>query len=405
MQNKEVRFVKILILGAGYAGLMTALQLQKDLDDHNVGITLVNKHSYHYITTHLHAPAAGTVSTNRVKIELDDLIDREKINRVQQEVQEISLENKSVKLNNGQILTSDILVIALGSDIETFGIEGLKEHAFAIRSINSVRLIREHINYMFAKFKSEPNHPKYLTFIVGGAGFTGIEFIGELADRIPKLCKEFDVNPEIVRMINIEAAPNVLPGFDSRLVEHAVDVLKSKGVEILTNTPIKEVTLDGIILANGERIQSGTVIWTGGVRGNQIMDTLGLETIRSRAKVDPFLRAPGYEDIFIIGDSSIVFDESGKPYPPTAQIAIQQGEYVGRQIRSIIRNGELEDKPFQFQFRGTVASLGRGEAIGKVGKWKIKGLTASVMKQIIDNRYLYSIGGFPLVFKKGKFLG
>ncbi len=397
--------MKILILGAGYAGLMTALQLQKDLDDHNVGITLVNKHSYHYITTHLHAPAAGTVSTNRVKIELDDLIDREKINRVQQEVQEISLENKSVKLNNGQILTSDILVIALGSDIETFGIEGLKEHAFAIRSINSVRLIREHINYMFAKFKSEPNHPKYLTFIVGGAGFTGIEFIGELADRIPKLCKEFDVNPEIVRMINIEAAPNVLPGFDSRLVEHAVDVLKSKGVEILTNTPIKEVTLDGIILANGERIQSGTVIWTGGVRGNQIMDTLGLETIRSRAKVDPFLRAPGYEDIFIIGDSSIVFDESGKPYPPTAQIAIQQGEYVGRQIRSIIRNGELEDKPFQFQFRGTVASLGRGEAIGKVGKWKIKGLTASVMKQIIDNRYLYSIGGFPLVFKKGKFLG
>jgi len=396
--------MKILILGAGYAGLMTALQLQKDIDDHKVEIILVNKHSYHYITTHLHAPAAGTVPTNRVKIELDDLIDRGKINRVQQEVKEISLENKSVKLDNGEILTSDLLVIALGSDIETFGIKGLQEHAFVIRSINSVRLIREHIVYMFAKYKSDPR-PEYLTFIIGGAGFTGIEFVGELADRVPELCEEFDVNPELVRVINIEAAPNVLPGFDARLVSHAVDVLKGKGVKIRTNTPIKEVTSEGILLASGDEIKSGTVIWTGGVRGNQIMDTLGLETVRSRVKVDPYLRAPDFEDIFIIGDNSIVFDEEGKPYPPTAQIAIQQGEYVGKQINSIIRNGQIEQRPFQFQFRGTVASLGRREAIGKVGKWKIKGLTASVMKQIIDNRYLYSIGGFPLVFKKGKFLG
>ncbi|TCS83128.1 NAD(P)/FAD-dependent oxidoreductase [Tepidibacillus fermentans] len=397
--------MKVLILGAGYGGLMTALQLQKELDYNEAEITIVNKHSYHYITTHLHAPAAGTLPTNRVKIELDDLIDREKINRIQQEVVEISLENKSVKLKDGQILVYDVLVIALGSDIETFGIKGLKEHAFVIRSVNSVRLIREHIEYMFAKYKAEPDHSEYLTFIVGGAGFTGIEFVGELADRVPELCKEFDVNPEVVRIINIEAAPTVLPGFEPNLVEHAMEVLKGKGVEIRTNTPIKEVTAEGVTLANGEQIKSGTVVWTGGVRGNKIIDNLGIETIRSRAKVDPYLRAPGYKDIFIIGDSSIVFDENVKPYPPTAQIAVQEGEYVAKQIVSLIRNGEMKLKPFKFQYRGTVASLGRREAIGTVGRWKIKGMTASLMKQLIDNRYLYSIGGLPLVFKKGKFLG
>ncbi|MFV9511555.1 NAD(P)/FAD-dependent oxidoreductase [Tepidibacillus sp. LV47] len=396
--------MKVLILGAGYGGLMTALQLQKELDYNEAEITIVNKHSYHYITTHLHAPAAGTLPTDRVKIELDDLIDREKINRIQQEVVKISLENKSVKLKDGQILVYDVLVIALGSDIETFGIKGLKEHAFVIRSVNSVRLIREHIEYMFAKYKTEPNRPEYLTFIVGGAGFTGIEFVGELADRVPELCKEFDVDPKVVRIFNIEAAPSVLPGFDEQLVEHAVEVLKSKGVEFHINTPIKEVTAEGVILENGEEIKSATVVWTGGVRGNQLIDTLGIETIRSRAKVDFYLRAPGYKDVFIIGDSSIVFDENGKPYPPTAQIAVQEGEYVAKQIVSLIRNGEIKKTPFKFQYLGTVASLGRREAIGKVGKWKIKGMTASLMKQLIDNRYLYSIGGLPLIFKKGKFL-
>ncbi|MGA3513637.1 hypothetical protein ACE5SQ_19150, partial [Lactiplantibacillus plantarum] len=97
---------------------------------------------------------------------------------------------------------------------ETFGIEGLKEYAFSIRSINAVRQIREHIEYMFAKYKNEPHRTDYLTFVVGGAGFTGIEFSGELADRIPELCQEFDVDPSLVKIYNIEAAPTALPGFD-----------------------------------------------------------------------------------------------------------------------------------------------------------------------------------------------
>ncbi|KXG44159.1 NAD(P)/FAD-dependent oxidoreductase [Tepidibacillus decaturensis] len=397
---------KILILGAGYGGLTTALRLQKELHYNEADITLVNKHDYHYITTHLHQPAAGTVDPRRIKIDLDELIDKDRINFIKAEVVAIDIQNeRKVTLDNGQGLTYDILVIALGSEVETFGIEGLKEHAFTIRSINSVQLIREHIEYMFAKYKNEPGHPEYLTFIVGGAGFTGIEFVGELADRIPELCEQFEVNPKKVRIINIEAAPSALPGFDPQLVDYAIEVLKNKGVEFKINTPIKACTEEGVTLADGEEIKAGTVVWTGGVRGNKLIEMLGIETMRARIKVDEFLRAPGYQDVFIIGDNSIVFNEEGRPYPPTAQIAVQQGEHLAKQITSYVRNGKMDLKPFKFNLRGTVASLGKGEAIGKVGNRKMTGYTALIMKQLIDNRYLYSIGGLPLVIKKGKLLG
>ena len=125
---------------------------------------------------------------------------------------EIKREEKEVILEEWE-LSYDYLVIGLGSEPETFGIKGLKEYAFSIRSIDSVRQIKEHIEYQFAKYKNDPTREDYLTFIVGGAGFTGIEFIGELADRIPSLCQEFDVEREKVRIINIEAAPTVLTRF------------------------------------------------------------------------------------------------------------------------------------------------------------------------------------------------
>jgi len=397
---------KVLILGAGYGGLTTTLQIQKELKYNEAEITLVNKHDYHYITTHLHKPAAGTADARKVKIDLEPLIDRQKINFIKAEVVGIDIENeKKVTLHDGQVLDYDVLVIALGSDVETFGIEGLRERAFSIRTINSVQLIREHIEYMFARFKNEPERLEYLSIVVGGAGFTGIEFVGELADRIPELCEQFEINPDLVKIYNIEAAPNALPGFDAELVEYAVENLKNRGINFKISTPIKACTENGVILADGEEIKASTVVWTGGVRGNELVADLGMDNIRGRVKIDQYLRAPNHENIFIIGDNSIMFNKEGKPYPPTAQIAIQEGEHVARQIISYIRNDEITLTPFEFAYRGTVASLGKGEAIGKVGKWKMMGGTASFMKYLIDNRYLYSIGGLPLVFKKSKFLG
>jgi NADH dehydrogenase len=391
---------KIVILGAGYGGLLTATRLQKLLNYNEAEVTLVNKHSYHYITTWLHEPAAGTLHHDKCRIEIDTIINTNKVNFVQSTVESIEREEKKVKLTDGQELEYDYLVVGLGSEPETFGIQGLKENAFSIRSIDSVRLIKEHIDYLFAKFRNEPERTDYLTFIVGGAGFTGIEFVGELADRIPELCKEFDVDPSLVKIYNIEAAPTALPGFDPELVEYAMNVLEKKGVEFKINTPIKECNADGVVLADGEEIKSATVVWTGGVRGNSIIEKSGFETMRGRVKVDEYLRAPGHEDVFIVGDGALMFNPEGRPFPPTAQIAIQQGENCAANLVSLIRGGQLAG--FVPSLKGTVASLGKGEAIGIVGSKKIFGSTAAIMKKVIDLRYFYILGGLGLLLKKSK---
>lgn len=395
------RIPRIVILGAGYGGIVTAIRLQKELNYNEADVTLVNKHDYHYITTDLHMPAAGTGDPEKARVNILKLIDEFKVDFVKSTAVQIRPHEKKVILEDGT-LSYDYLVVGLGGEPETFGIPGLKEHALNIRSINSVRFIREHIEYQFAKYKREPERKDYLTFIVGGAGFTGIEFVGELADRIPQLCKEFDVDPSLVKIYNIEAAPTALPGFDPELVEYGMKVLADKGVIFKIGTAIKECTPEGVLIAGDEFIKAGTVVWTGGIRGNHMLDEAGFETMRGRVKVDPQLRSPQFDNIFIVGDCSIVINpENDRPYPPTAQIATQQGECCAHNLVAAIRGSAMKD--FKFINRGVVASLGRGEAIGIVGNKKFRGWFASVLKKLVDIRYLYIIGGIPLVLRKGRF--
>lgn len=393
------RIPRIVILGAGYGGIIAATRLQKELNYNEADVTLVNKHDYHYMTTHLHMPAAGTESTKNVKINILSLIDEFKIDFVKSTVVQIKPDEQKVILSDGT-LSYDYLVIGLGGEPETFGIPGLKEYAMNIRSVNTVNLIREHIEYMFARYKSEPHRTDYLTFVVGGAGFTGIEFVGELADRVPKLCKQFNVDPSLVKIYNVEAAPTALPGFDPSLVEYAMQSLEKRGVIFKLGEPVKECTPDGVILASGEEIKSQTVVWTGGIRGNRLVEEAGFETSRGRVLVDPYLRTKEKENVYVVGDNAIILNAEGRPYPPTAQIAMQQGETVAANLVSVIR-GEKQ-KEFVPQLKGTIASLGKRDAIGVVFKYKIKGFAAVLMKRLTDLRYLYILGGIPLVLRKGR---
>jgi NADH dehydrogenase len=397
-----VKVPKILILGAGYGGLMTAKGLQKNLRPGEAEITLVNQNSYHYITTKLHEPAAGTSHHDHARLPISSVIHPHRVKFIQDRVTKIDPEAKQVTLaEQKEPLVYDYLVIGLGSAPETFGIKGLLENAFFIRSIDSVRMIREHMEYMFSRYAAEKKD-ELITIVVGGAGFTGIEYVGELVDRMPELCREYDVPLEKVRLVNVEAAPSVLPGFDPELVEYATTYLKSKGVEFHINTPIAECTPEGVILKGGEEIKSATVVWTGGVRGNKLVEDAGIETMRGRVKVDGQLRAPGYENIFIIGDSSLIFPgENERPYPPTAQLATQQGQYLGKNLANLLHGNQMDT--FSYQAKGTFASLGRKEAIGVLGKnSKMFGFKASFIKRVTELRWLYLLGGVSLVLRKGK---
>ncbi|ARF70426.1 FAD-dependent oxidoreductase [Paenibacillus larvae subsp. pulvifaciens] len=395
------RIPKIVIIGAGYGGIVTAINLQKKLNSNEADVVLINKHDYHYITTQLHMPAAGTDHVDNSRVAISKLIDEFKVDFVKASVTELRPQEKSVVLDDGRTISYDYLVVGLGGEPETFGIPGLKENSLSIRSINSVRLIREHIEYQFAQYKLNQERKELLTIVVGGAGFTGVEFLGELVNRVPELCRMFDVDPSLVRIINVEAAPTMLPGFDPELVEYGMRLLEEKGVTFKIGVAIKECTTEGVLIAGDEFIKAGTVVWTGGIRGNHLLEEAGFETARGRIKVDPYLKAPGHDNIFIIGDCSLVINPEGRPYPPTAQIATQQGENCAYNLVATIRNKEL--KEFQYINRGTVASLGKKDAIGVVGSKKIKGSFASFMKRVIEWRYLYTIGGIPLVLKKGIF--
>jgi len=396
---------KVVVLGAGYGGLMTVTRLVKKIGVNEADVTLVNKHNYHYETTWMHEASAGTLHHDRCRYQIKDVINTSRVNFVQDTVKKIDKEGKKVVLETGE-LSYDYLVVALGSVPETFGISGLKEYAFSIANINSSRQLREHIEYQFATYNTEAEkRPERLTIVVGGAGFTGIEFLGEMGNRIPELCREYDIDRQQVRLICVEAAPSVLPGFEPELVDYAVNYLEGKGVEFKIGTAVKECTPDGIIVGKDdqtEEIKAGTVVWAAGVRGNPIIEESGFENMRGRVKVKPDLRVEGHDDIFVIGDCSLIInEETERPYPPTAQISMQQGETCANNLAALIHGKETET--FSFDNKGSVASLGEHDAIGVAFGRKMTGTTASMMKKIIDNRSLFMIGGPGLVLKKGKF--
>lgn len=402
-----IRKPKVVILGAGYGGLMTTVRLQKIVGVNEADIVLVNKNDYHYETTWLHEASAGTLHHDRVRYDIRDVIDRSKVQFVQGTALEVNKEEKKVILENGEI-DYDFLVIALGGEPETFGIKGLKEYAFGIVNVNSSRQLREHIEYQFATYNmEEEKREDRLSIVVGGAGFTGIEFLGELTNRIPQLCHDYDIDFHKVKITCVEAAPTVLPGFDPELVNYAVAQLERRGVEFLIGTAIQECTPDGIIAGKKDEdpieIKAQTVVWAAGIRGNSIIEKSGFEAMRGRVKVQPDLRVPGFDHIFIIGDCSLFINEEiNRPYPPTAQIAMQQGEVCARNLAKLIRD-QTDLEPFQPDIKGTVCSLGEDDAIGIVYNRKLTGVKASFMKKVVDNRSLYLIGGLSLVLKKGKF--
>ena len=235
-------------------------------------------------------------------------------------------------------------------------------------NVKAARQIREHIEYQFATWSlEEEKDDSRLTIVVGGAGFSGIEFLGELGNRVPELCKEYDVPAEKVRVLCVEAAPMVLPGFDPELVDYAVRQLESKGIEFSIGTPVVEATPEGVNIKKGEDefefIKAGTVIWAAGVRGNRLIEESGIENMRARVKVDKDLRAPGHDDVFIVGDCALMINEEvNRPYPPTAQIAMQQGDMCANNIIALMKGQPTSE--FVPDLKGSVCSLGDDDAIG-----------------------------------------
>ncbi|MCJ1778477.1 NAD(P)/FAD-dependent oxidoreductase [Mammaliicoccus sciuri] len=398
---------KVLVLGAGYAGLQTVTKLQKLVSNQDVDVTLINKNDYHYEATWLHEASAGTLNYEDALYPITNVIDRNKVNFVKAEVTKINKDAKTVETSNS-VFEYDILVVALGFESETFGIEGMKEHALQIENINTSRRIAKHIEDKFANYAaSKEKDENDLAILVGGAGFTGVELLGELTERIPELCKKYGVDQSKVKITCVEAAPKMLPMFSENLVNYVVKYLEDRGVEFKISTPIVACNEKGFVVkVNDEEqtLEANTAIWAAGVRGSKLMEESFDGVKRGRIVVKDDLSIDNYDDIFVIGDCSAVMAGEGdnkRPLPTTAQIAMQQGEHLAKNIKNIF-NGE-KTEPFVYDDKGTVCSLGSHDGVGVVMGREITGKKAAFMKKVIDTRAIFKIGGIGLAYKKGKF--
>ncbi|MFW3641494.1 NAD(P)/FAD-dependent oxidoreductase [Staphylococcus caprae] len=400
-QNRK----KVLVLGAGYAGLQTVTKLQKEISTDEAEITLINKNEYHYESTWLHEASAGTINYEDLIYPVESALKQDKVNFVVAEVTKIDRNAKRVETDKG-VYDYDVLVVALGFVSETFGIDGMKDYAFQIENVLTSRKLSRHIEDKFANYAaSKEKDDKDLAILVGGAGFTGIEFLGELTERIPELCSKYGIDQSKVKITCVEAAPKMLPMFSDELVSYAVNFLEDRGVEFKIATPIVACNDKGFVVeVNGEKqqLEAGTSVWTAGVRGSHLMEESfeGVKLGRIINKQD--LTIEGHDDIFVIGDCSAFIPEGEeRPLPTTAQIAMQQGEHVAKNIKHIL-NGEAKED-FHYVNRGTVCSLGSHDGVGIVYDRDIAGKKAAFMKKVIDTRAVFKIGGIGLAFKKGKF--
>ncbi|KTW22807.1 NADH dehydrogenase [Staphylococcus xylosus] len=396
---------KVLVLGAGYAGLQTITKLQKQISADEAEITLINKNDYHYEATWLHEASAGTLSYEDLLYPVESVVDKNKVNFVKAEVTKIDRNAKKVETDAG-IFDFDILVVGLGFESETFGIKGMKDHAFQIENILTARKLSRHIEDKFANYaSSKQKDDKDLAIIVGGAGFTGVEFLGELTDRIPELCNKYGVEQSKVKITCVEAAPKMLPMFSDELVNYAVSYLEGKGVEFKIGTPIVAANEKGFVVKvndKEEQLEANTVVWAAGVRGSKLMEESFEGVKRGRIVTKQDLTIEGYDDIFVIGDCS-AFIPAGeeRPLPTTAQIAMQQGEHTSKNIKNVL--GGQPTQEFDYVDRGTVCSLGAHDGVGVVYGKDIQGKKAAFMKKVIDTRAVFKLGGIGLAFKKGKF--
>ena len=231
---------QIVILGAGYGGLLTALTVRKYLNKDEAEVTVVNQYPTHQIITELHRLAGGTIAEQAVSMPLEKLFKGKDIDLVISKVESFSVDKKEVKLANGDLLSYDALVVALGSQTGFFGIPGLEENSMVLKSVNDANKIYNHIEDRIREYAKTKNEAD-ATIVIGGGGLTGVELVGEIADNFPKIAKQYGVDFKDLKIKLVEAGPKILPVLPDHLIERATASLEKRGVEFLTGLPVTGV--------------------------------------------------------------------------------------------------------------------------------------------------------------------
>jgi NADH:ubiquinone reductase (H+-translocating) len=387
--------VRIVILGAGYAGLRVAMDLAEARRSGDLGeaeVMLVDRYEYHQVITWLHEVAAASVDPETGRVPLERLFKEGGLEIIQGAVRGIAPREQRVLLEDGEAISYDRLVVALGSETVWPPIEGLREHALPMRWWDEAMAIREAVLNTFAEAaetEDEAERRRLLTIVVAGGGYTGCQLVGEFAHWVPELADQYNLSLLELTLRQIEMTDRLMPGWDENLADRAERILRRKGVQILLNSPLESMNATTMTIEGKSPMPYGVLIWAGGVSAPSLLKESGFATgTQGRAEVDEFLRAKDFPDVYIAGDCALWMNDD-EPLPATASHALRQGEYVARMLRRELQGkGLVRYQPTEL---GLVVSLGGNDGVGTALGIPLSGITAGILKEGIESWYLSTV--------------
>jgi NADH dehydrogenase len=375
---------RVLILGGGFAGLVATQTLKRA----NVDITLLDKRNFHLFQPLLYQVATGSLSPAEIAAPIRAVFSHQKnVEVLLGEAVDIDPDKKNVLLTDGGIFPYDTLLIATGSQSSYYGNDQWRENAPSLKSVEEATTMRHKLLYAFERAEraeTVEEERAWLNFVIVGAGATGLELAGALAEIAHHTLKhDFRrIRPQEARIILMEGGPRVLAPYPEDLSAKAEKLVKHLGVEVMLGAFVTNIDADGVSYKHGEisgTVPARTVFWAGGVTATpfarKVAQRLNAETDRSgRFKVNPDLTLPNHPEIFVLGDLALAHDEKGNPLPGVAQVAIQGGRYAGKLIKARLAGRKLP--PFKYFNKGDMAVIGRAAAVANVFGVHVSGFIA-----------------------------
>ena len=378
---------KLIIIGGGFAGINTC----KRLKHASLDITLIDKKNHHLFQPLLYQAATATLSPRDISLALREIFARQKNTTVLMgEVISIDKTKKTITLENNEILHFDYLVIAVGAMHSYFGNPQWEKYAPGIKTLKDALLIRNHLLTSFERAEREQhasNRQKYLNFVIVGAGPTGVEFAGTIAELLKTtLKKNFrHINPNKAHIYLIEGASRTLPPFPESLSNYTQKTLEKMGVKVLTNTIVTDINEYGVTM-NDKFIESNNIIWAAGNTVPKVLQTLDTPLDRAgRAIVTQDLSIANHKDIFVLGDAANFTTKKGVMLPGVATVAIQQGKFIAKLLKMDSRKKRPK---FRYFDKGSLATIGAGKAVASIRGWNFKGFFAWTVWAFVHIAYL-----------------
>ncbi|HUI96938.1 MAG TPA: NAD(P)/FAD-dependent oxidoreductase, partial [Xanthobacteraceae bacterium] len=364
---------RVVIVGAGFGGI----EAGKALARAPVDVWIIDRQNHHCFQPLLYQVATAALSPADVAWPIRHILRRQANATVlMAEVRAIDTARRMVRTDSVEVAYDD-LVIATGATHSYFGHDEWAEVAPGLKRIEDATRIRRRILIAFERAElvvEETERRRLLTFVIVGAGATGVEMAGAIAEVARQtLAKDFrHIDPRTARIVLIEAGPRIMPTFPENLSDYVQTSLVRKGVELMTGTRVTQCDARGVDIEHG-RIDAATIIWAAGVIASPAASWLGAAHDRAgRVEVGPDLSVPGHADIFVIGDAAAIAGPDGRPVPGIAPAAKQMGRHVGRLIAARLA-GRPAPPPFRYRHEGDLATVGYGAAVVKRGRLELTG--------------------------------